>query len=320
MKKIDFKRLLLGTLMALQITNTIGTSGITTAYAKEVPSKEILMDDAGKELHMIGIVIDDYESITLGYIYSKDDCVYVKDAIDGRIYNFTKISEHLNYQAYPEIVFTEAENVLPDDLKKAPSLTKDEAKDLVSRFSITDKSYDMTGILGQDYVYTYQTFSAPGFDNEDLHIANSSKFDDADDVFYSFTVSDDYNPDEEIIDYSANNFKLGIYDTATTHPVYSNIYQKDAIGTSDKMGVIIRFYIFDQNGKRIATLSTQNEIDNFVSKYSNNVYRYTWKAAYYTGPSVDNVLNLIKDNKIVTSDATSYFTDYKPVKKQLTHK
>lgn len=319
MKKISFKRLLLGTLMALQITNAIGATGITTAYAKESTSEEILLDENGKELHMIGIIIDDYESITLGYIYSKDDCVYVKDAIDGRIYNFTRISERLNYQAYPEIVFTEAENILPEELKDASILTKEEAKELVRRFSITDKSYDMSGILGQDFVYTYQTFSSPGFDNENLHIANTSKFDDANDVFYSFTVSDEYNPDEEIIDYKANNFKLGILDTATTHPVYSNIYQTEQIGTSDKMGVITKFYVFDETGKRIATLKTQSEIDAFVSKHGDNVYKYTWKAAYYTGPSVDNILNLIAQNKEVSYTATSYFTDYKPVMKKLTN-
>lgn len=316
MKRIDFKRLLLGTLMALEITNGLGST-IPTAYAKEIPSEEILMDDAGKELHAIGIIIDDYEAITLGYIFAKDDALYVRDAIDGRLYNLTKISEHIHY---PEIVFTEVENVLPDRLKKDSSISKSDAEDIVSNLSIVDIDMEMTGIMGPDYVFTYQSFAGPGLESDNLHIANSSKFDAPDDVFYSFTVSDEYNPDEEIIDYSANNFKLGILDTAKTHQVYSNIYQKQGICTSDKMGVITRFYVFDTDGRRIATLKTQREVDEFVAKHDSDVFKFKWKASYYTGPSVDNVLNLIKDNKVVSSDATSYFIDYKPVQKRLTHK
>lgn len=318
MKKIGFKRLVLGTLMALQLTNGTGAT-LSTAYAKEIPNNEILVEESGKELHMIGIIIDDYESITVGYIYSKDGCVYVKDAIDGRIYNFTNISESLNTQEYPEIVFTEIENVLPDDLKDATKLTREEATNLIQRFSLTDFTFGMPGIGVDDYDVTIQSFAAPGIDTEKLHVVNSSKFDDAAEIVYSFTVTDNYNPEEEIIDLAVNNFRLGILDTATTHPVYSDIYSKTPICTSDKMGVIIRYYVFDKSGKRIATLNTQKEIDAFVEDHEKDIYEFKWKAAYYTGPSVDNVLNLISQNKPVSYEATSYFTDYKPAMKKLTN-
>lgn len=313
MKKISLKHFLLGSLIALQLSNGIIGSNLSTVYAKENNEEEILFDENGKTLHMIGIIINDHEEITLGYVFVKDHAVYVKDARNGRIYNFTNISEYIKY---PEIVYTEIENILPEELKNKTSITYDEANELVNKFNITEWTTKIWGMY-EPFDFTYETFAAPDFDNKGLPIANCSKFDDADDVFHSWTVTDDYDEKNEILDLEANDYKLGLMEITESYPIYSNIYQDTPIGEANKMGIITRYYVFDKEGKRIATLKTQKQVDEFMMANEEKLNEFTWKASFYNGNSIDNILDAIENNQPVSYESTTYFIDYKPVKKTL---
>ena len=187
-KKVSLKKFLLSSLIALQLSNGVIGSSLSTVYAKENDEERILFDENGKMLHMIGMIINDHEEITVGYVFVKDNAIYVEDVRNGKIYNFTNISEYLKY---PEILYTEIQNVLPDELKNADFITQEEADELVNRFSITQDTVKLWG-MDDLYDYTYETFTAPNFDNKNLHISNCSMFDDANvEVLIQFKLHED---------------------------------------------------------------------------------------------------------------------------------
>lgn len=308
MKKLAFKKFILGSLIALQLSSNLSNNNLSEVYAKGENTEDIQFNENGKELHMIGIIIDKYETVTVGYVFVKDHAVYVKDAIDGRIYNFTKLSEYLQY---PEIIYTEIENVLPEELKNRKSITKEEAIALTDEFFITNQTVKLWG-MDDLFDYTYETFGAAGFDNEGLHITNCGIFDDPDDVFHSWTVTDDYQEELEIIDGTENNYKLGLLEVDDSYPIYSNIYSDEAIREEDKMGIITRYYVFDADGRRIKTLKTQEQVDEFICTHEDELDNYKWKASFYNGKSVDKILDAIENNQPISYETTTYFIDYKP--------
>lgn len=311
MNKMTFKKFILGSLMALQLSNGFMGTNMNEVQAQEEISTEIEFNENGKKLHMIGIIIDNYEAITLGYVFVKDHAIYVKDALDGRLYNFTKLSEYLQY---PEIIYTEIENVLPEELKDRTSISKEEAFALVSDFYITNQTVKLWG-MDDLFDYTYETFGAEGFDNEKLHITNCGIFDNPDDVFHEFTVTDDYDEELEVIDGTENNYKLGLLEVDNSYPIYSNIYAEEALREEDKMGIITRYYVFNKWGERIATLKTQEEVDEFIISHEDELDSYSFKASFYNGTNVDRILDAIANNQPISYETTTYFIDYNPVKK-----
>ncbi len=312
MKKLSLKKFLLGSLIALQLSNGVIGSNLSTVYAKENDEEKILFDENGKMLHMIGMIINDHEEITVGYVFVKDSAVYVEDVRNGKIYNFTNISEYLKY---PEILYTEIQNVLPDELKNADFITQEEANELVNRFSITQDTVKLWG-MDDLYDYTYETFAAPNFDNKNLRISNCSMF-NANDVFHSFTVTDDYNEANEELDLEANNYRLGLTEINGSYPIYSNIYQDAPVGEENKMGIITRYYVFNKDGERIATLKTQEQVDEFININVKFLDEYTWKASFYNGYNIDRILDAIENNQPISNETTTYFVDYKPACKSL---
>lgn len=318
MKLNQLKKLLLSSVMALQILSVIPESNLSEVYAKESAQEDIIQfEENGKELLLIAITYKDYKYITVGYKFPKDNAIWVKDAIDGRCYNMNKISEFLHY---PELVYTEIEEVLPEYLKNRDYLTKDEALDLISEFSVVETKTRLYG--GDDLLHDfyYQTFAKEGFDNTELHIANCSLFQDPYDAFNSWTLEDDYNEDLEITNGYKNNFKLGFYENPGVYKCYKTIYDDEEIDTNYQGGIITRFYVFDCDGKHVSSLYTQKQIDEFISEHQDKLNSYTWKAAIHLADNAEEILINIQNNQVVSSSNSTYFISYKPKSKNLTQK
>lgn len=311
MQKRELKKFLIGALIALQLNFVTNPNSLRNVYAQEIEeeSDNIYLEENGKELLLIAITYKDYKYITVGYKFPKDNAIWVKDAIDVRSYNMNRISEFLNY---PELVYTEIENVLPGYLKNRVYLTKDEAIDLISDFRVVETKtqlYDGDGLL---YDFYYQTFEKQGFNNADLHIANSSLFENPYDVFNSSTLEDNYDENKEIINEYENNFKLGFFENPGIYKCYKTIYDEKEINMNSKGGIITRFYVFDEVGKYITSLYTQKQIDAFISEHQDNLASYTWKAAIHLADNAEETLIDIQNNQVVPSSNITYFISYKP--------
>ncbi len=302
MKKNSLKKIILSGLMALQLSN--GFSGNTLSQVSAIESIEdlLFMNKNGQSLKLIGMILNGYERITVGYVYKKDQSIYVEDARNGRIYNLTNIS---NYYESPKILFTDVKNVLPTELKDTKYLTKEEADEIVTQFQIANTVTQLPDANNIYWDYTYQTFSSTNSKAEVLPITTCSLFKDTENLFDSFTE---------------NDFKLGLKEMKGTYPIYQDIYQEDPIGEANGIGMITGYYVLNNEGKRIATLKTQNEIDEFIANNENLLNEYTFKASFYKGTSIDEILDAIENNRRISYENTSYFIDYKPVQKTLSDK
>ncbi len=302
MKKYQFKKLLLSSLIALQLANNVeGNNSISNVYAQTENEDLISLDEDGKILQLVGIRIGDYESITFGYIYRKDSNVYLKDAIKGRIYNITNLDQ--NYIPI-KLIYTEAENVLSDELKSKSRLTKEELEETaekISIISITTYQPYVSQFEEGKVPFVYQTFESKEFDNSCLPITNDGLFSGL-----GLPLTDDYDETKQDVD-TSNKYTLGIYQNTGVYSYYSNIYATDSVGESDKMGIIICYYIFDENNTRIATLRTQEQIDTFIELNAENIDKYTWKAAFYNGTDIKQILENIDSNIPVSLNKTTYF-------------
>lgn len=312
MKKPVLKKLLLGSIIALQLNSELNKNTTTDVYAKEALEEDILLDENGKTLQMIAIIIDDYEYITLGYKFVKDNNVYLKDARTGRIYNFTKISEYIKH---PLIVYIEIEKVLSKELRTRVSLTQKEATEIIDKFKIMERTLKLPTGIDTYFDIKYLTFTTKENNNQHLLAGNCSLFSNTDNFSNSFTVTDKYNEESEVLSPYANDYILGISENTDSYLTYSNIYQEESIGESNKMGIITCYYVFDKEKNKIATLKTQEQLDDFLIANENALNSYTWKAAYYNGTNIDTILEKIENNIPVSSETTTYFIDYYPPSK-----
>ncbi len=304
MKKISFKKLLLSSLIALQLANNFeGHNSISNVYAETKNDDLMSQNEDGKILQMIGIRIGNYECITFGYIYRKDNNTYLKD-IEGRIYNITNLDQ--NYIPI-ELIYTDAKNVLSDELKNEEKLEKEKLERIAEKFFITSETIYITiySQFGESRrPFTYEIFEAKDFDNSNLPIVNSSSFFDS----LGFPLTDDYDETKQDFD-TSNNYTLGICQTTGIYSYYSNVYATNPVGESDKIGIIICYYVFDENNTRIATLRTQEQIDTFIELNAENIDKYTWKAAFYNGTNIKQILENIDSNIPVSLNNTTYFID-----------
>lgn len=319
MNRLSAKKLLLSSLIALQITSGFTNQSISEVYAQETVSEndDIQMIENDKKLLLIALTYGDYKDVTLGYKFSKDNAVWFKDAMTGRTYNMNRVSSFIHY---PELVYTEIEDVLPENLKSRTYLTRDEAEDIIGKYKVVDAVVQLPDAADNYYDFVYQTFGTDAGADEDLHIANCSLFKDPYDVFNSFTVEDDFNEKTEVIDASANDYKLGIYEYPGVYKCYSSIYDEYELKTGYKGGIITRLYVFDENGNYLKSLYTQKQIDEFIESNQENLNSYTWKAAIHLADNIDDILIDIKNNKVVPSKETTIFISYKPKSKTLEKK
>lgn len=318
MNRITLKKTLLSFLVALQLTNGFTNQNIAQVYAYEDESNdEILFNENGKKLLLIAITYKGYTHVTLGYKFSKDNAVWFKDAMDGRTYNMNKISDFIHY---PELVYTEIEEVLPEELKNNTSLTREQAEDIINRFRVVDALTKLPNANDEYFDYIYQTFAADGFDNEGLHIANSSLFTDPYDAFNSFTVEDDFNEKKELIDRSKNYYKLGICEYLGVYDCYGTIYDEEAFKRDYKGGLITRYYVFDENGNYVKSLYTQEQIDRFINENQDKLDTFIWRAAFSHGENQEEILNSIENNRVVPNGETTYFISYNPKSRSLVTK
>lgn len=303
MRKKALKKLLLSSLIALQL----GNSNINTyhAYAKEASVEEsqtIALEENGKKLQLISLIIDDYENTTFGYIFPKDGYTFFEDALTKRIYNMTVLG---NSFSSSKLIYTDATNILPQDLEEAKSLTIEEAKDIISQTDIVNASAKLPNIDFTEYTdFIYQTYKIDYLENYEVPITNNSSYSDTE-------VTKKYDEEKEDLNFEDNEFKLGIFTPEHMQRCYTNIYQKEPFDINGKPGVITRYYVFDINGKHIKTLYTQDQIDEFIETNKDKLSNYTWKAALYTQDNIDDILTDIDNNKLISPNNTSYFIDYK---------
>lgn len=327
MNKLALKKFLIRSLIALELTNGFLNTNTQEVYAKDSIEIEnnneedrILIVENNKNLLLIALTCGDYKYVTLGYKFSKDNAVWFKDAMNGRSYNMNRIEKFID-KTYPELVYTEIENVLPEELKNRDYLTKEEAQNLISRFSVVDVTIQLSGLTEEYYDFIYQSFAGERIKNsKDLHTANCSLFRDPYDVFNRSNVEDEFDEKTEIIDKEAMNFKLGFYEYPGIYECYKTIYDANAYKKNYQGGLITRFYVFDENGNKLASLYTQNQIDSFIEEHKDKVYSYTWKAAIHLGENDEEVLIAIQNNEVVPSKESTNFISYKPKTNSLTKK
>lgn len=320
MSKLPLKKLLLGSLIVLQLTNASNVNVLNKVYAKEEKGNQIYLDEDGKILQLIGFKINGYETITFGYLYVKDNSVYLKDAKNGRIFNLTKISE--NYIPISAL-YGDAIEVLTNEQVSKGYITKEEANELSKSFYITQDTTKINGINGNVEVYqdiTYDTFSKENFNNKEFDITNCTGFtlkDKIDNNFYSSNSTDNYNENLSQDNTSDNDYKLGILERYEKYPYYEDIYQKVPLGITDQMGIITGYYVLDENNQIVATLKTQEEIDKFLETHHDKLNNYIWKASYYNGTNIKDVLEAIDNNEPISYTYTTRFIDYSPACKKL---
>lgn len=314
MAKLSLKKLLLSTLLALQLTNIISDNSLREVYGKEEQGLEddkIYLDEDGKTLQLIGFKVNGYNSILFGYLYIKEDYIYLKDAADGRIYNLTKIGR--NYISISPIIYCTASQFLNEEQIARGYITNDEADSILSSIYIDEETIKMFGMT--DYsVFDFLTFKNSNDINQIYGISNTGT-----ECIEIWGNTDDYNEQLAPDNTFDNNYKLGILERYEEYPYYSNIYQVEPTGTTNEMGVIIRFYVLDSNNQKIATLNTQDEVDAFIKEHYNELDNYTWKAAYYNGTHIKGILDAIENNEPISYVWATRFIDYEPVCKGLTY-
>lgn len=314
MAKLSLKKLLLGSLLALQLTNIINDNSLSEVYAKEEQNLEddkIYLEEDGKTLQLIGFKVNGYESIIFGYLYVKEDSIYLKDASDGRIYNLTKIGE--NYIQLSPIIHCTALQVLTEEQIARGYITNAEADTILSSFSIGKERLRVFAVSD------YSEFDFYNFVNNNDINQPYSAWNTGTRRLEIWENTEDYDEKLALDNTPNNNYKLGILERYEEYPYYSNIYQTEPTGTTNEMGVIIKYYVLDSNNQKIATLNTQEEVDAFIIEHYNELDNYTWKAAYYNGTHIKDILDAIDNNEPISYVWATRFIDYKPVCKELAY-
>lgn len=318
MNKIVIKKLLLASLIALELNNSFTRADISKVYAQEESYEDnlIYLNENGKKLLLIAITYGDYKEVTLGYKFPKDNAIWFKDALSNRTYNMNRITD---FMKYPELVYEEIENILPDELKNRDYLTREEALNIIASYRVVDAVTKLPNANDVYHDYVYQTFESIETGENVPHIANSSLFTDPYDTFNRFSLDDNYNEDKEIIDSPLDDYKLGICEYLGVYECYKDIYSEE-FKRDYKGGIITRFYVFDENGNYLKSLYTQKQVDEFILEHKEKVNSYIWKAALYQADNMDEILIDISNNKIIPSKHITYFISYNPKPKNLTIK
>ena len=315
--KVRIGRLALSSILALGYISKFNeeASIVYAATIDEVDDDFIKFTDNGKKLQLVNVSVGDnrnFEKTVFGYLYVYDNSVYLEDKINDIITNLSELYNEYGCQ----IVYTDAKNVIPTELKENNGITKEQATGISRRFKVTLVKHIMDSGFGYSYFYT-KTFSALGFDNENLDVSNYSIFGDDYDMFFG-SLYDEYLLSKEKNSNPLENptpLELGQKES-TLHAYYSSASQKEPSGFKNESGILIGYYAFNKEGEQVASLKTQEEIDKFLKLHQDELNDYSYRASFYKGDNVDEMLDYIQNNQEIPSENITYFKDYKiPTKK-----
>lgn len=306
--KIGIGRLVIGSMLALGLASKFSNQEIANVYAASIDEAEddlIKFTENGKKLQLIGLrvgkYVGNYEKIMFGYLYIYDGSVYLEDKIDNCTTNLSELDRE--YGCF--IVYSDAKDVVPSELKENDGLTKEQALEISNRFEITEVEHSFVSPNGSSYFYT-ETFSAPGFDNKDLHVSGYSRFGEDDDFFFR-SLYDKYMIQKEK---NPTPLELGQKES-TLHAYYTTASQTEPSGFKKEPGILFKYYAFNKKGEKIASLATQEEIDEFLRIHQDELNDYYWRAAFCRENKVDEVLDYLQNNQEVPAQDITYFIDYK---------
>jgi len=305
--KIKISRIALESILALGLVSKFTVLEIPNVYAATIDEADddlIKFTDNGKKLQLVNVSVGDnrnFGKTVFGYLYIYNNSVYLEDKINDSITNLSELDRDYGCQ----IVYTDAENVIPTELQENNGITKEQAIKISSRFKVTLVEHTMDSGFGYSYFYT-KTFSASGFDNENLAVSNYGIFGDDYDMFFG-SLYDKYMLQQEE---NPNPLELGQKES-TLHAYYSSASQKEPSGFKNESGILIKYYAFNKAGEQVATLETQEEIDEFLKLHQDELNDYYWRAAFYKGNNVDEMLDYIQNNQEIPSENITYFKDYK---------
>jgi len=299
---VGITRFVLGSILALGLTNQITKEEVPQVYAKSIDEEDDLIrfKEDGKFLQMIELTVGDYQELLLGYLYVQDDCVYLENPMKNGLYNLSELDKQ--YDAC--VVFCDAMEVLPSEITFGEGITGKQTQEIIDSFKVVEKTITMD----DDFNFSYRTFVGPNVDGEHLKMTKVGLF-NRDYVMFLSTFDEAElkaskgKQDQEIL-------SLGYYENHDLLPYYNSADQEVPSGFTNDSGVIIKYFAFDRMGKPVASFSTQAEIEEFRNKNIDNLDEYTWKAALYIGSNVDQILDEIMNNQIVSSEYTTYFIDY----------
>lgn len=311
--KIRMSKLALGSILALGLVSKFANQGMPTVYAAstdEVEDDLIKFTENGKKLQLVNVRVGDtdhYEKTVFGYLYVYNDSVYLEDKINDSISNLSELDSKYGCR----IVYTGAKNVIPTGLKEKDGITKEQATEISNRFQVIIVEHTISSGFANSYFYT-ETFSAPGFDNENLPISNYGIFEGNYSMFFG-SLYDEYLLQKEK---NPNPWQLELgQEESTLHAYYETAYQTEPSGFKDESGILLKYYVLNKEGEPVASLGTQEEVDEFLEMHQEELDNYQWKAAFYKGNQVDEMLDYLQNNQEVPSKNITYFIDYKPSKK-----
>ncbi|MDE5539488.1 MAG: hypothetical protein K2J20_03270, partial [Bacilli bacterium] len=91
---------------------------------------------------------------------------------------------------------------------------------------------------------------------------------------------------------------------------YDSAYAQEKIGVTDQKGVIIRYFIF-QNNNLVAEIGREEDLQNFIA--NNDVSGYTWKIAV-SCLDAGMLQSYIDQGVAISLEYTTFYTDYIPTK------
>ncbi len=308
--KIRMSKLALGSILALGLVSKFVNQEMPTVYAASTDEAEddlIKFTENGKKLQLVSVKVGDtdyYEKSVFGYLYVYNNSVYLEDKIND---STTNLSE-LNSKYGCRIVYTDAKDVVPNELKENEGITKEQATEISNRFEVTTVEHEADSGFGISYFYI-ETFSAPGFDSKKLSVSNYGRFGEDDyDIFFG-SLYDEYLLQKEK---NPNTWQLELgQEESTLHAYYESVYQTEPSGFKDESGILLKYYVLNKEGEPVASLGTQEEVDEFLEKHYEELDNYQWKAAFYKGNQVDEMLDYLQNNQEVPSKNITYFIDYK---------
>lgn len=308
--KIRIGKFALGSMLALGLVSKFTNQEMSTVYAAstdEVEDDLIKFTENGKKLQLVNVRVGDtdhYEKTVFGYLYVYNNSVYLEDKINDSTTNLSELDSEYGCQ----LVYTDAKNVIPTELKENEGITKEQATEISNRFQVITVEHKADSGFGISYFYT-ETFSAPGFDSKNLPISNYGIFGEDDYNLFFGSLYDEYLLQKEK---NLNPWQLELgQEESALHAYYETAYQTEPSGFKDESGILLKYYALNKEGEIVASLGTQEEVDEFLEMHQEELDNYQWKAAFYKGNQVDEMLDYLQNNQEVPSKNITYFIDYK---------
>ncbi len=297
--KLKIMKIAIGGLLASNLISVCNEDAIPFVIAAESEDEWINFKDGDRELLLLGLEINDWFKIMAGYFYQKDDCLYFQNIIESGEYNLTELADR--YKVHT--VFTEAKYVFPT---ASIGATKEDIIKVINTVSIIDASIETTDFG----TVRYETLASPYFESKDLHIRNGGRIGSEykDEYWFYSTIS---CLDEMYLEKENNikeMFTFGSFENQNLLPYYANIYAQEPLGFTNKSGLIVAYFAYDNDGNK-KSFRTQKDLDEFLFSYDGSIDDLHWRVAFHVGDDT-NLTSMISSNEEISSQESTYFLDY----------